>query len=386
MICLAWLLFIFSVTIPATFFLYPVLLALFSKRLDLQAEACGTEPYKLPTATLLIIVRNGEKLLPAKIKNNLGLNYPSDRLDILFVSDGSTDDTAKILSTAGPRTSSIVLNEHHGKNHCLNLAVASIRTELIFLTDTDAILDCDALELMARRFCSCNIGGVCGRREVISSGDKLGTAQQIYITFDSHIKVQESISCSISSNDGKLYCVKRDLFPVLPSGVTDDFYVALSVVESGNCFVYEPDARAQIPSPSKDRDHEIIRRRRIVTGSLRAIKMKKHLLNPFKYGLFAIALFINKVLRRLLPLALFGLFASCLFLTPHSQLGVSLLAAQLLFYMLGALHTMVKGQGPALLRKTSYAGYYFILGNWGGLLALWDLLCGRQVSKWDPTK
>ncbi|WP_031485354.1 glycosyltransferase [Maridesulfovibrio frigidus] len=386
MIIFAWCIFLISAAIPVTFFLYPVLLSLFSSHLKIEPIPCKNNVFIPPKATLLIVVRNGEALLPAKIENCLALDYPKGRLDIFFVSDGSDDGTEDILKNANPCIRSLILEEHQGKNKCINIALPMLENDLVFLTDADAILNSDALTMMASRLCDSTIGGVCGKRSIIANKGALGAAQHLYTTFDSYIKVQESIKCSISSNDGKIYCVRRKLFPSLPEGVTDDLYTALCVVEAGYCFVFEPRALASIPIPSQHREHEIIRRRRIVNGSLRGIMSKRSLLNPLHYGLFAFSLFINKVLRRILPLALLGLLFSCMILAPESLTITTLLVAQIFCYLLAAMHRLFEHQGPVFIRKISYAGYYFILGNWGGLLALWDTITGKKFNKWDPIK
>lgn len=340
----------------------------------------------LPKVTILIVVRNGEALLSSKIQNCLALNYPDDRLDILCVSDGSTDRTEEIINNAGPLITPLILKEHHGKNRCINFAMPMISSEIVLLTDTDAILERNALLHMTARMSSPQIGGVCGQKIVDAKGKAIGAAQSLYARFDSYIKEQESITCSISSNDGKIYCVRTELFPFLPDGVTDDFFAALSIVESGHCFVFEPKALAYIPMPSQHRSHEIIRRRRIVTGSLHAITLKRSLLNPFRFKLYAVSLFINKVLRRMLPLSLAGLLFSSIFLAPFSKMMMALLIAHLCVYLLIGLHRPLEHYGPSFIRKASFVGYYFFIGNLGCLLALWDIFRGKKINKWDPLK
>src|SRR6185503_6107908 len=214
-------------------------------------------------------------------------------------------------------------------------------------------------------------------------------AQERYIAADSALKRAESRLGSVTSNDGKLYAVRRSLFRPIAPGATDDLYSCLSIVEQGRRFVFEPRARAFIRTPSRNPSHELSRRRRIVARSLRGIFLKRALLNPLRHGSFALQLFVNKVCRRLLPLFLVLLFGTSLALTllePHAPWALAALLLQLGFYALALAHLVLARKRVPLIGALASVAYYFCVGNLGTLLGLADFLRGREAVKWDPVK
>ena len=217
---------------------------------------------------------------------------------------------------------------------------------------------------------------------------ELDTAQADYFRFDSLIKRLESQLGSISSNTGTLYAIRRALFQPVPPAVTDDLYVSLSIIKKNYQFIFEPDAKVYIKAPSINPAHEILRRRRIVSQSLRGIYLMKDLLNPFKYGFFSIRILINKIIRRLLPIFMLLIFFSSLVLSFHYLFFRIIFFLQIIFYLLAVSYLSLFQHTSHLrivARITSLA-YYLCLGNFGTLLGLIDFLRGKRIVKWEPSR
>ncbi len=342
-----------------------------------------------PSASLLVAVRNAEDLVAEKVQNSLALESALP-LQIVFVSDGSSDRTVERLRAVGAeRVEVLELREHRGKAHALNLGAQRCRGEILVFSDVDALLAPDALARLLARFADERVGGVCGQRVIQERGGELGRAQQRYIAADSALKRAESRLGSVTSNDGKLYAVRRSLFRPIAPGATDDLYACLSIVEQGRRFVFEPGARACIRTPSRNPAHELVRRRRIVARSLHGIFLKRALLNPLRHGSFALQLFVNKVCRRLLPLflaLLLGTSLAILLLEPHAPWARTVFLLQLGFYGLALAHLVLARTRLPLLGTLASVAYYFCVGNLGTLLGLADFLRGREAVKWDPVK
>jgi len=364
---------------------YPLSLWLVSLVRKEQRKTPGVPVF--PTVSVLVAVRNGENLIAGKIENALSCRYPKDKLEVVVYSDGSEDRTEEVARTVARRFERVRCfgsSKHQGKMHALNEAFIRSTGEILVFTDADAVLHPLAAERLVSHFADPRIGGVCGQRTIGKDDAALKEAQSTYISFDSRIKRLESRLGSITSNDGKVYAVRRELFQPIPPGVTDDLYVALCVVERGQRFVFDPEVLAFIHVPSRETTHELSRRRRIVSRSLRGIHMKRRLLNPLRFGFFSIGLFINKVLRRLIPVCLIAILLSSavLYAVTRETLALLLLAAQVGLYGLGLVRSLVKG--PA--RRLCSVIYYFTIGGYGTLLGIADFLLHRVVSKWDPTK
>lgn len=342
----------------------------------------------LPGITLLVVVRNAGELIRDKLENALSLDYPSGKFDVVVYSDGSTDDTEQIArSYEGRQVRVLGSVEHHGKIPAMNTAIAQCSGEIVAFSDADAMIDRDALTRLAGHFAAPDVGGVCGRRIIGRDEAGLKEAQRRYIDLDSKIKEMENRIGGITSNDGKLYAIRRELYRPIPVAVTDDLYVALSVIAQGYRFAYEPEARAHVRVPSRDASHELQRRRRIVSQSLNGIFKLRKLLNPLESGWIAVELFLNKVLRRLIPFLLLMLLPSSLVLSFSRPWIVPLLAAQLAFYWLGLSSPLLGGSASRhLLGRAARVAYFFLVGQYGMMLGVLDFLTGRSVAKWDPVK
>ncbi|MBU2552541.1 MAG: glycosyltransferase [Proteobacteria bacterium] len=340
------------------------------------------------SVSLITVVRNGGLLILDKIENTFSLSVAGE-LEMIVFSDGSTDDTNQIVKDhAGAGLKIIASADHQGKNSGLNRAAEAASGEILVFSDADALLDEEALIFLTRPFTDPRVGGVCGQRVIGERSRTLGRAQKDYIKFDSTIKVLETRAGSISSNDGKLYAVRKGLFQPVPAAVTDDSYSGLSIVRQGYRFIFEPRAKAFIRTPSRNPWHEIGRRRRIVTRSLTGIRLMKALLNPLDYGVFSCSLFINKVCRRMLPLFLILLLIGSAGLAGRHGPYALFLVLQLACYGLALAHPVLNRFGWSWrpLDRVSGAAFYFCVGNIGTFLGLMDFLRGRQVVKWQPAK
>lgn len=378
--------FVLSLAGIGTFFLNPLLIAVggfFSRgKKDKYFDS-------LPIVSIVTVVRNGQELIRAKIENTLVVDYPSDKLELIIYSDGSTDGTEKAAGPfVGDRVKLFSSPDHEGKNAGMNNAVKHCTGDIIVFSDADALFEKDALRFLVRRFGDACVGGVCGSRVISEKGHNLSKPQGSYIKFDTLIKSLESKSGSISSNDGKIYAIRKELYQAIPDKVTDDLFVALSIVRQGRRFVFEPEAVTFVRTPSRSMEHEVERRRRIVGGSLNGIWIMRELLNPFKFGIFAVRLFINKVLRRLLPAFLITLFFSSLYLSCRISLAALLFLFQSVFYSGAVSYYLIfsRIKKIKLITKLTALAFYFCIGNYGMLRGCIDFLTGNQVGKWTPTK
>ena len=298
--------FLSCMSIVCVFFMNPIMILIASlikgkKRIKRDAIQ--------QSISLIIVARNCEDLIIEKFENSLSLNYPSANYEIIIFSDGSTDRTVeRIIPFLSNNVRLFSSSTHKGKTFGMNRAVEESKGEILVFSDVDALLDQDAIVNIVQHFSDVEIGGVCGHRKISEKEKPLASAQIHYFSLEKRLKIIESYSGSITSNDGKLYAVRRELFCTVPSAVTDDLYTALNVIKQKKRFIFESSAQVFVKLPSRTAKHEIQRRRRIVSRSLRGIFLMRSLLNPFKYGFFSIDLFINKILRRFLPV----FFSCCL--------------------------------------------------------------------------
>ena len=334
---------------------------------------------ELASISVIVVARDAADLIEARLRNLLAQDYPADRIEIIVYTDGCRDDTAARARAVSPSIRVIEGTVARGKIHGMNRAAEQAGHELLVFSDADAHLAPQALRGLARYFADPAVGGVCGRRVIADdTASALGRAQSGYIDLDSRIKLAETRTGSITSNDGKLYAVRAGLYEPLPDAVTDDLYVAMNVVRQNHRFLFAPEIPVAVELPARDLAHELTRRRRIVSTSLRGIWRMRELLNPFKHGGYALRLFLNKVMRRLLPLGLLPLALAACISAPLPMLYL-LLATGLL---LNARPCLSGGPLGPTLDTLAYLGAG-LLGTLGGLL---DLVRGRTPISWRPRK
>ncbi len=353
----------------------------------------GRRPVKTasiqPSVSLIIVVRNAEELIADKVRNSISLDYPSDEYEIIIFSDGSTDKTEEIVKPfVGDKVRLLSSEAHEGKNSGINKAVESSCGEILVFSDGDARLEKEAIMHLVKYFADSGVGGVFGKRLIYNDERDMTGAQSIYIDFDRNIKYLESLTGSVTSNDGKISAIRRSLFQNLPFAVTDDLFIGLSVIRQGYRLLFEPRAIAYIHTPSRTVAHELKRRRRIVSTSLRGICMMREVLNPFSFGSISIRLFINKIMRRMLPISLLFLFLSSLLLSFHYGVIKVLLVMQIGFYIIGFFYWLFLQnlKEKSLLTKLSSVAFYFCLGNIGTFLGLIDFFLGKKTVEWEPFK
>jgi len=374
----------------SSFILYPLLLLL--SRIFYRFKIKHTDASHPPESlSFIIAVHNAEGLIVEKIKNIEQLDFGSVSYEIIIYLDGCTDNTfTKIQTLASDKIQLINEKKHFGKITGLNKAVSQATGEILIFTDADAILEQGVVSVLLEHFKDPLCGGVCGLRAIKEKTGKLGLAQHLYITVDSYIKKLESYLGNITSNDGKLYAIRRDLFKPIADAVTDDLYACLNITEQHYRFVFEPKAIAHISTPSRHSSHEYTRRRRIVTRSLNGIWLKRRLLNPLHYGLFSFGLLLNKIFRRLIGFALLLLFVASYFASADSVCMSWFFLLQIIFYLLACTYPVFlskrKGNISTIFYRLSSVCWYFCLGNYATSLGVIDFLSGKRVSKWIPKK
>ena len=361
----------------------------------------------LPSVSLVTVVRGGPELAVRALENFDRLDYPRDRLEWIYYQDGPADDLPE-AARGRPDIRLGATGRHLGKARAMNAAVTLARGAVLVFKDADAVYPPEALRLLVRPLADPTVGGACGLRRIGEATAAMVGGQKAYVGFDSAVKRAESRCGSLTSNDGKIYAVRRDCYEDVPDGVTDDLYVCLGVRARGLRFVLAPGAEAVIPAPVRDGGHEIERRRRIVSTSLRGLWLRRALLDPRRHGAYALALGINKVLRRFVPVLLLGLAAASLVLAGESRFFALVAVGGLSFLLLALCgspassriarwrrpgrpsrrpgRTPARGRLGRLAARLPEAAWYFLLGAIGTLWGLIDFLRGRRVVTWTPAQ
>lgn len=339
-----------------------------------------------PEVSVLIAAHNEESSIGAKVSNMLALDYPADRLQIVVVSDGSTDRTMEILRTFNtPRVISLDL-PRGGKAAALNSGVRHCTGEVLVFSDANSVFDQNALRALVAPFADTSVGGVAGDQRYLKGGSRSAAdaGERSYWNFDRLMKVWQSRAGNVTSATGAIYAIRRSLFRTVPEGVTDDFATSTQVIAQGYRLVFAPDAAAYEPVASSS-GVEFGRKVRIITRGLRGVLQMRRLLNPLRHGFYSIQLFSHKVLRRQMVFPLLLMLITSILLARTSPVYLLAAIGQVSFYGVAAVGCVFNGTKFGR-RKLISIPFFFCLVNFACVIATIHSLTGQRVVVWNPQR
>jgi poly-beta-1,6-N-acetyl-D-glucosamine synthase len=329
----------------------------------------------VPSVSVVMVVRNEEGVLEEKFRNLLNLDYPSEQLQLIVVSDGSTDGTDEILReyAKDPRIHVFMSSLQKGKACGLNDAMQWAQGEIIVFTDARQRIERGALRILIENFADRSVG--CASGELMlgdpASGEVVkGTG--LYWRIEKWIRELESASGSVVGATGALYAVRRSLVPTVPPGtILDDVYIPMHVARSGARVVF--DGRARVwDAPDLGAQREFGRKVRTLSGNYQLLQIAPWLLggdNPVRFEFVS-----HKLMRLLAPFALAAALISAVFLP--APLYRAALALQIIFYSLGILGMLPGEKGP--LTRMADAAYTFVMLNAAAVMAFGNFVTRRK--------
>jgi cellulose synthase/poly-beta-1,6-N-acetylglucosamine synthase-like glycosyltransferase len=324
---------------------------------------------------LIIPAYNEEEVIERKVANAKTLIYPRDRLEVIVVSDGSTDRTAELARAAG---ADLVLElPRGGKVAALNQAVRKASGEILAFSDANSYWRPDALRRLLVHFLDDEVGYVCG--QVRFEGGEGGNQEGLYWRYEMAVRSMETRLGGITAGNGGIYAVRREAYIELDPSRGQDIGFPFELTKRGWRAVYEPEAIAE-ERMAPTVEGEFRRKRRMMWG-LWDVMLRWGMLDPRGYGpAYALEIYSHRLLRYLTPwLHLIALGANAALLGSGTlyvvtfALQLSLLAAALLGRFLPALPFRI--------------AYYYVTVTASIAVGLWDRLrAGRVPIGWEKVE
>jgi len=333
---------------------------------------------------MVVAAHNEEDVIREKVQNCLMLDFGTTDWEIIIVSDGSTDDTNKILSEymgASPRLHILTYEQRAGKSNALNVGVSHATGDVLIFSDANVMLEPDAPRNLLMPFADPMVGAACGKVLVRPRGTDEIAGESLYMKFEGMVQKAEGRFWSMVGIDGALFALRKELFrPLDPSVILDDFALSMEAPLAGKRIVYVEDACA-VEEAIALASNEFKRKTRIVSGGyqyLAVLRNKKVKMDHRVWFSFV----SHKILRWAAPMLMIGMFVSNVFLL-RKRLFSYLLTGQFVFYFLAlGAHCIPR------LRKLHvfYIPYYFCVVNLAALAGLIRFLSARQNVLWDKVK
>lgn len=367
----------------------------------------GPADNELPPMTLMICAYNEEEVIHEKMENIRQLDYPREKLCVMWVTDGSTDRTNELLRQY-PEVTLVFSPERRGKAAALEHGLRENKSPFVTFTDANTMLNAGALREIARQFKKPGVSCVSGEKRVTarcSESSPLGEMPEggeasqaaegegLYWRYESTLKRWDSELYSAMGAAGELFAVRMEHYRRPPqNALLDDFMMSMLIVKDGHRIAYTSDAYAS-EYGSANMHEESKRKRRIAAGGLQSSWWLRSLMNPFRYPKVAFQFVSHRVLRwTITPLAMVALLPLNIAIvwigaqTSHSLTGTGtvytvILALQLLFYLTALVGWFLarNGHKSKLLNVPSY----FLFMNFNVFLGIRYLMTHSKSGAWE---
>jgi len=373
------------------YFGYPILLFLICK--ILKKDDSEVDNKYLPKASLIIAAYNEENIIEEKIKNSLHIDYPKEKLEIIIFSDSSTDSTDKIIKKyKNNRVKLLRIEGRRGKTFCQNEAVKLAQGEIIIFSDANSLYEPKAIKKIIGNFSNKEVGCIVGELKYGKSSKnhdkKIVIGENIYWKYDQVLKRLESKASSLVAANGAIYALRKNIYEPLESTMTSDFVEPLKLFKKGYKTLYRPEAIAWEPTAENPQE-EFRRRVRIVTRCMYSFLKDKSLhslLNPFRYGIFAIQLWSHRILRWFSGIFLILIFLLNVLLLNKVGIYNLTMLGQGIFYIFAIWGFINERLFHRQTAKVPHVICYFCLSCVAMLYGVINAFAGKEVVTWETIR
>lgn len=338
-----------------------------------------------PTVTLLIAAYNEENYVEKKIENCLALDYPKNKLQIAFVTDGSNDSTPQKINNY-PEVALFHKNERAGKMAAIKRVMPHLQSEIIVFTDANTFLNKEAIKELIKHYQNPKVGAVAGEKKIMvhELADASSAGEGFYWKYESVLKKWDYELYSNVGAAGELFSIRRELYqPVETDTIIDDHMIAMRIAEKGFVIAYEPNAYA-MESASADTKEELKRKTRIAAGGMQSILRLKKSANPFINPVLTFQYISHRVLRwTVTPFLLILAFVLNVYIVLQTSfiLYKLILIAQIVFYIFGLLGYLFEKKNMKV--KIFFIPYYFCMMNYAVIAGIFRYFKKQQSAAWE---
>lgn len=351
---------------------YAVLLALLGRLRPSRSPA--PEPSPPPPVSVVVAAYAEQEVIEHRVHNLRGLDYPSERLELIVACDGSPDQTAERARRAG---ADVVLElDRGGKIRAQDAAVQRAGGEIVAFSDANAIWESGALRRLVAPFADPRVGYVCGDVRFVN---EQGTNQEgLYWRYEMALRMRESRLRSVTGGNGAIYATRREAYLVVDPIMGHDLSFPFNMVKRGWLAVYAPDARAtekMVPTI----ESEFARKRRMMSHTW-PIVLRGGMLSPRGYDpLYALMIVSHRVLRYATPFLHVIVLAASIALIGHGWVYAIAVALQLALLAAALLAGVIRAR-PLLIAR------YYVLSTASLAAGLWDWLRRGTQAGWEPAE
>lgn len=344
------------------------------------------DPSIRPSVTLAIAAYNEEDVIAKKIENSLQLDYPKSKLEIVVVSDGSTDKTDEIVKQYQNRGVKLFRVERVGKTEARNRLVKILKSQIVVFSDATAMYEQDCIKKLVRNFSDPNVGMATGHLKYIDlSKEDVGIGQKLFWKYEVLIKKAQTNLGTLTGSVGCITAFRREIYSEIPANMIEDLTGAIMVVGKGHRVVFEEGAVCY-EEVSKGKSKELDMRIRVIRGGMSAIIYGFKVLCPIKNCFAVIQIISHKVLRWLVPIFCIMIFAFSIvnFIKYPDDLYISsFLFLQIFLISLSMIGFKLNNTGKS--NVIFGIPLYFALINLASIIALYKTFTSPLKATWEKS-
>lgn len=345
-----------------------------------------------PDVCLFVTAFNEKDYVFQKVENSFRLDYPREKVQYLWITDGSDDGTPDILRKF-PGLEVYHQPERRGKIHAMNRGMQFVKAPIVIFSDTNTILSHNTIREMVARFRDPKVGCVAGEKRITEKEAENASAagEGLYWRIESKIKEWDAELNSAVGGVGELFAIRTELFAgVEPDTLLDDFIISLRIAGKGYRIAYTPNAYAE-EKASLNVKEELKRKIRIAAGGVQTLFRLSWLLNPFRHGWLSWQYFSHKVLRwSLAPIFLFLFLPVNVWVVAGNNLWTVpsfytlMLGLQVVCYLMALAGWVLENR--QLRIKILFAPYYFVAIHYAAILGMIRYFKRSQQVTWEKSK
>jgi cellulose synthase/poly-beta-1,6-N-acetylglucosamine synthase-like glycosyltransferase len=360
---------------------YPLLVAVLG--------TCFPRPHRhpayRPSVSVMIAAYNEEKWIEKKVRETLALDYPAEKLEVVVVSDGSSDRTNEIMGAFNDDRVRFFVVPRGGKTRAQNFGVEHCSGDIVIFSDATSVYVDNAIGELVSYFADPAVGavsGLCRFFDGRGGASPTGLGQILYGGYEQSIRIFQSRIMTATACSGPIYATRRALYVPLAADACSDMVEPMEIVRRGSRVVYAPEALASEASTQSAKD-EFRMRVRVTAQGIHGLLSAGSMLRFSRGFWVTFQLISHKGLRYLLPLPLVLLLLSSALLAVDHTLIRWVFAAQAVFYGMALLGLVLPLRH---FGKLFNLPLYFCTGNAAVILSILEALRGNRFAVWETVR
>jgi len=380
---MVWMKYIFWLAIAGCLYSYIVYPAILVALLPIRVRKVIASTLESASKLCVIIAAyNEESHIREKLENTLELDRQGLDLEIIVVSDGSSDGTHDAVHEYHHRgVKLMVMPNRQGKEAALLAAIQATDCEILVFTDVSTMIDASALHHIARNFDDPAVGAVSSTDRLVSKSGEV-VAEGLYVRYEMWLRHLETKVHTLVGLSGSFFAARRSVCKEWDIDVPSDFGIAINCARAG-LYAVSDSQLIGVYHDIHDPRREHHRKLRTMIRGMTGLKQRPEVLNPFRFGLFAFQVWSHKVMRWAVPWFMLLAFFSNLWLLKEGLAYVASMLAQVIFYAVAALPRIWGTTGEVPLVRLAN---FFVESNFAAARAFIEVLRGRTVVVWQPSQ